>query len=529
MRANQRALISVSDKRGIVEFAETLVEYGWEIVSSGGTSRHLAEAGIPVRTVEEVTGFPEILDGRVKTLHPAILGGILADQTNEAHMQELFEHSIYPFDMVVVNLYPFEETVADAAVPFQDAIEQIDIGGVALIRAAAKNHQHVLVVTSPEQYGMVIQRLPQDVGFDWTDRLVLAYEAFLHTAWYDATISDWLASDIDFTGFPDRMVQRLRKKHDLRYGENPHQSGAFYELPGMQCYTAANAGQVWGKPLSATTVLDINAGIETVRELSPEFATAIIKHGTPCGVGVDEDSPLRAFQNALACDPESAFGGVVVINATVTEELANAICMQKVDAIVALGFSLGALEHITRKRAKAQTPLFVLGESLPYSTAPGTLNFKPVTGGMVVQTMDTEPFDWKSFRCVTKLDIKDYYWPDIRFGCKVTKHVKSNSVIVVWKGRTIGIGNGQTSRIKSTRLALEQAMHNMEEQNMDLHHAVLISDSFFPFDDCVRLAGEFGIRTIVQQGGSMRDQDSIKAADELGIAMLFTDRRMFWH
>ncbi|MFA6271629.1 MAG: bifunctional phosphoribosylaminoimidazolecarboxamide formyltransferase/IMP cyclohydrolase [Patescibacteria group bacterium] len=530
MRANQRALISVSDKRGIIDFARVHAEHGWEIVSSGGTSRHLTEAGIPVRTVEEVTGFPEILGGRVKTLHPKIHGGILADQNDEGHMQELFEHSIYPFDMVVVNLYPFEQTVADGTVLFHDAIEQIDIGGVALIRAAAKNHQHVVVVTSPEQYGMVLKRI-NVWGFTDTERRQLAYEAFLHTAWYDAAISDWLAGHLGFPGFPDRMVQRLRKKHDLRYGENPHQAGALYEQPGLDCYTAANARQIWGKSLSATTVLDINAGIETVRELYPQLAAAIIKHGTPCGVGVG-DSTLCAFQNAMACDPESAFGGVVVINTVVTEEVAEAICRQKVDAIVALEFSPGALEHITAKRAKAQTPLFKLGEvgvltsnSLP----PGMLNFKPVTGGMVVQRMDTEPFDWKSFRCVTKLGIKDRYWPDIMFGCKVSKHVKSNSVIVVWKERTIGIGNGQTSRIKSARLALEQASNIVEGQNMDLHHAVLVSDSFFPFDDCVRLAAEFGIKTIVQQGGSMRDQDSIKAADELGIAMLFTGRRMFWH
>ena len=529
MRANQRALISVSDKRGIVELATVLFEHGWEIVSSGGTSRHLVEAGIPVRTVEEVTGFPEILGGRVKTLHPKIHGGILADQDSDAHMQELFDHSIYPFDMVVVNLYPFEETVADRTVAFRDAIEQIDIGGVALIRAAAKNHSHVLVVTSPEQYGFVIRCLSEDVGFNALERLQLAYKAFLHTAWYDATISDWLAERLEFPSFPDRMVQRLQKKCDLRYGENPHQPGAFYELPGLNCYTAANAKQIWGKPLSATTVLDINAGIETVRDLSPEFAVAIIKHGTPCGVAMDSFSPLKAFQNALACDPESAFGGVVVLNFQVTEEVAETICVQKVDAIVALDFSPEAMEHITKKRARAETPLFKLGGELSCSMPFGTLNFKPVTGGMVVQLMDTELFDCRSFRCVTKLGVKDRYWSDISFGCNVSKHVKSNSVIVVWNGQTIGIGNGQTSRIKSARLALEQAMNNMEAQNMDLHHAVLVSDSFFPFDDCVRLADTFGVKTIVQQGGSIRDQDSIRSADKLGIAMLFTDRRMFWH
>jgi phosphoribosylaminoimidazolecarboxamide formyltransferase/IMP cyclohydrolase len=529
MQKNLRALISVSDKVGIVGLATALVEHGWEIVSSGGTSRHLVEAGIAVRTVEEVTRFPEILGGRVKTLHPMIHGGILADQNSEAHMQELFEYSIYPFDMVVVNLYPFENTVSDRTVAFQDAIEQIDIGGVALIRAAAKNHQHVLVVTSPDQYSQVIQSLSCGIGYTLLERLQLAHEAFLHTAWYDATISDWMASYLEFAEFPDRMVERLKKKCNLRYGENPHQQAAFYEQPGLDCYTVANAEQIWGKPLSATTVLDINAGIETVRELSPANAVAIIKHGTPCGVAMDEESALEAFKKALACDPESAFGGVVVANFEVDEQIAETICSQKVDAIVALSFSAEALAHITKRRAKAGTPIFMLGGMYSYSLPSGVMNFKPVTGGMVVQTADTEPFDINSFRCVTEHGLDQLFWPDILFGCKVTKHVKSNSVIVVKNGMTLGIGNGQTSRIKSTQLALEQADKNMEKMNMDLHHAVLISDSFFPFDDCVRLAGEYGIKVIVQQGGSMRDQDSIKAADELGIAMLFSHRRMFWH
>ena len=477
-------------------------------------------------TVEQITGFPEILDGRVKTLHPAIHGGILAVPENERHLAQLNDHNIVVFDMVVVNLYPFEQTIMREGLLFADAIEQIDIGGVALIRAAAKNHRCVLTVTDPSQYELVLEELRNPNNVVTSVRRQLAYEAFHHTAWYDATIAEWFGRK-NAPKFPERTVLRLRKKDDLRYGENPHQSGAFYELPGSRDISVASATQIWGNELSATTVLDINAGIETVRDFFPAYAVAIIKHGTLCGAAIGKNI-LQAFQQALACDPESAFGGVVVLNAKVTNPVAKAICNQKVDAIVAPEFTPNALALIQQKRRKGQTPLVTL-EGVPQPLPAGALNFKSVTNGMIVQQADIQPFDWSTFRTVTERPVPDEQWNDITFGCRISKHVKSNSIVVVRNYATIGIGNGQTSRIKSARLALEQAHATMSDASLDLSDAVLVSDSFFPFDDCVRLAAEYGIRVIIQQGGSLRDQDSIDAANELGIAMLFTGRRMFWH
>lgn len=521
--SEMRALFSLTDKNRSAELAQCLAKLGCETVSTGGTAKHLMEAGITVVPVEEVTDFPEIMGGRVKTLHPKIHGGILARRNNAGDMDEAAEHAITMIDYLVVNLYAFEEAIAVGA-SFEKALDNIDIGGVALIRAAAKSHRDVVVITSPNQYDDVIAELDANGEISQVTRLRLAAEAMFCTAWYDTAIANWMIGQCDDRPqFPERVLMPFERQQVLRYAENPHQRGAVYQQPGFSEPSVVTAEQLWGQDPSATTVGDLNAGLEILREFcgTGQLVAAVIKHNGPCGVASGA-TPNEAFRRARDADPVSAFGGVIACNFTIDMETAATIVKMKVDGIISTGFDDGALGLIQKARKKGQTPIFIVPELIPLPQ--GTLNFRHIVGGMVLQEADLDPMVVDGWRTVTDTPVPEEDWADIIFGCLVIKHVKSNSVIVVTDGQTIGIGNGQTSRVDSTKIALEQAKAAGKADG-----AVLISDSFFPFDDSVNLAAEYGIRTIVQQGGSIRDDESIAAADEHGIAMVMTGRRMFWH
>lgn len=525
----KRALLSVSDKASLAPFAAELQGRGWEIVSSGGTARGLQAAGLTVQTVEEVTGFPEILGGRVKTLHPNIHGGILARQDNEADMIQLAVLCIQPFSLVVVNLYPFEAVAAKEGATALEVTENIDIGGVTLICAAAKNWRSVAVVTSVDQYPYIISDLQQHGGeISMELRVQLAYEAFLYTAWYDTAIMHWFAKQegVAMPLFPERLLFPYELKQELRYGENPHQKAAFYRETGFKLPSVVTAVQQWGKVPSATTIGDLNAGVETVRELIElrnffkPLAAVVIKHNTPCGVAIG-DSPVETYVRAREADPLSAFGGVIACNFPIDVATAVEICKIKVDGVIAPGFADDqALEIIQKERAKGKTPIFTLSELEPLTD--GYMNLKPLVGGIIYQEADLSPVEMNEWAVVTERQVPNGQWRDILFGWLVIKHVKSNSIIVVKDGQTLGIGSGQTSRIGSAKIALEQA-------GAKAKGAILISDALCPFDDVVREAAKFGIETVVQTGGSIKDQDSINAANELGLAMVFTHKRAFWH
>ena len=518
-----RALFSLTNKDRSAELAQCLAKFGCEAVSTGGTAKHLIAAGVTVIPVEEVTGFPEIMDGRVKTLHPLIHGGILARRDNKGDREEAAKHAITMLDFVVVNLYAFEQAIAEGA-SFEEALDKIDIGGVALIRAAAKSHKDVVVLTDPDQYDSIIAELEENGEISQSTRLRLAAEALFCTAWYDTAIAIWMMSQCDDQPkFPERILMPFERLQVLRYAENPHQRGALYRQPGFAEPSVVTAKQLWGNVPSATTIGDLNAGLEILREFygCNELAAVVIKHNGPCGVSFGA-TPKETFTRARDADPVSAFGGVIACNFVIDMETAATIVEMKVDGIIATGFADGALELIQAKRKKGQTPIFTVSELTPLPQ--GTLNFRHVVGGMVLQEADLDQLLWEDWKTVTTVEVAESAWSDIVFGCLVIKHVKSNSVIVVKDGQTVGIGNGQTSRVDSTRIALEQAKAAGRAEG-----AVLISDSFFPFDDSVKLAAEYGISTVVQQGGSIRDNESIAAADEHGIAMVMTSRRMFWH
>lgn len=521
----KRALISVSDKFEVVPFSAGLLALNWEIISTGGTAFHFQQAGLEVTTVEQITGFPEILSGRVKTIHPAIAGGILARRKVPSDLAEISAKGIQPIDMVVVNLYPFERKMEEAGLSELELLEEIDIGGVTLIREAAKNYPDVIVVTDPSQYSDVIDHLEKG-SLDLDFRRQLAREAFRHTAWYDTIISRWFAGKSDKPEFPDRLILPYVKVRDLRYVENPHQHGALYREPGFNLPAAVTAEQVWGKDPSATTIGDLNAGVETVRELRglKKCASVVIKHNTPCGIAVGDD-PYETYVGSIKADPESAFGGVIACNFLIDSRTALEICnpQHKPDGIIVPGFADGeALEIIKTERAKGKTPVFTLQELVPLPL--GSMNFKPLVGGIVYQEADLAPIKIEEWTTVTKKQVHEEDWPDIIFGWLSIMHVKSNAITVVADGQTQGIGTAQTSRVRSAKIALEQA-----EDKGKAEGAILISDALIPFRDTVDLAADYGIATIVQTGGSINDQASIDAANEKGLSMVFTHRRAFWH
>jgi phosphoribosylaminoimidazolecarboxamide formyltransferase / IMP cyclohydrolase len=526
LRRATRALISVSDKSGVVEFARTLAGFGIELVSTGGTRMTLSDAGLKVFDVSELTGFPEMMDGRVKTLHPAVHGGLLAIRGNAEHTEAMRAHRIRPIDILVVNLYPFEETVARGG-DFAACIEDIDIGGPAMIRAAAKNHDDVAVVVEASDYAALLDELTTHNGMTTLAlRRRLAAKAFARTAAYDAAISNWFAQELDdvapdYRAFGGRLIERLR------YGENPHQSAAFYRAPAVR-FGVATARQAQGKQLSYNNINDTDAAYECVAEFDPErgAACAIIKHANPCGVAEGE-SLADAYRKAFACDKTSAYGGIVALNRTLDAAAARAITEIFTEVIVAPDATEEAVAIVG---AKKNLRLLLAG-GLPDPRAAG-LVAKTVAGGLLVQTRDNAVVDDMELNPVTKRAPTDAELRDLRFAFRVVKHVKSNTIVYAKDLATVGIGAGQMSRVDAARIAARKAADAALEAGLKApatQGLVVASDAFFPFADGLLVAIEAGATAVIQPGGSVRDDEVIKAADDHGIAMVFTGTRHFRH
>ncbi|HEV2131613.1 MAG TPA: bifunctional phosphoribosylaminoimidazolecarboxamide formyltransferase/IMP cyclohydrolase [Longimicrobiaceae bacterium] len=525
-----RALLSVSDKQGIVPFARALRERGWTLLSTGGTARELREAGLPVLEASEATGHPEMLAGRVKTLHPGIHAGILFRRDLAEHREQLDAHGYEPIDLVAVNLYPFRETVARPDTTRWEAIEQIDIGGPAMLRSAAKGHEHVWVVVDPADYELLLDALDTPLEEALALRRRLAAKAFAHTAAYDSAIADYLAARTDASdspaaagdagAFPAELTLTLRRVRELRYGENPDQAAALYAesdrlhegLPGMH--------QLHGKELSFNNLLDIEGALFALSAWDPDEAAAcvIIKHTTPCGLAVGADA-AEAYARARGTDPTSAFGSVVGFNTEVTEQAAILLRPNFVEVIVAPGFAIRALSLLGERK---NLRLIVLPPAPP---EPEELDFKRIWGGFAVQQRLRMRFPEESWRVVSARAPSPQEWHDLRFAWRAVASVKSNAVLLARDGMTVGIGAGQMSRVDSSRLAALKA----QENGFELEGAVLASDAFFPFRDGVDAAAEAGIRAVIQPGGSVRDPEVIAAADEHGMTMIFTGRRLFRH
>ncbi|HSR71640.1 MAG TPA: bifunctional phosphoribosylaminoimidazolecarboxamide formyltransferase/IMP cyclohydrolase [Kiloniellales bacterium] len=528
-----RALISVSDKRGLAELGRFLAECGVGILSTGGSARTLSEAGIAVTEVAAHTGFPEILDGRVKTLHPKIHGGILARRDHPDDRAALSAHDIAPIDLVVVNLYPFEETLAAGADP-ATLVETIDIGGPAMLRAAAKNHDYVTVVTDPDDYAAVMAEMRHHKGATGSElRRRLAARAFAHSAAYDAAVSGWMLAREGET-FPPRIAAGGRLRQALRYGENPHQTAAFY-AGGATRLGIADAAQIQGKELSYNNLNDSDAAFELVAEFTgPDLdrpAVAIVKHANPCGVALG-DTLLEAWRRAFACDPVSAYGGIVALNRPLDETAAAAIGEIFVEVVIAPGAEAGARKLFA---AKPNLRLLVTG-GLPDPAAPG-MTLKTLSGGYLLQSRDNGRIARNQLEVVTKRPPSERELVDLLFAFRVAKHVKSNAIVYAKGGATVGIGAGQMSRVDSARIAAWKAREALEaarqagRSTADLGSAgsVVASDAFFPFADGLVAAVEAGATAVIQPGGSLRDKEVIAAADEAGIAMVFTGQRHFRH
>jgi phosphoribosylaminoimidazolecarboxamide formyltransferase / IMP cyclohydrolase len=518
----RRALVSVSDKRGVAAFARRLHGMGFEIISTGGTAKTLEESRVPVVPVSEVTGAPEILGGRVKTLHPMIHGGILADLENPDHVTELVEHGIGPVDLVCINLYPFEETVAGGASE-KEAVEQIDVGGPAMLRAAAKNHKSVIVVPSPEFYKEVLAELETEGHVSPETRRRLALEAFRRTALYDAAIADWFereaatetpepgASAAAEEGFPERLTTRYEKVLPLRYGENPHQRAAYYARVG-QDHLLSGVEKLQGKDISFNNLHDVDAARALLAELGEGPAAVIVKHANPCGAAVGE-TVREAYERALASDPVSAFGGIVALNGPVDADLAEQIMKVFTEVLVAPEFTPEAREAF---EAKPNTILLQAGPlTLP------ALSARDVTGGLLLQDADVTE-DGSGYRVVTEQEPTPEQMADLLFAWRVAKRVRSNAIVLTRDGATVGIGGGQTSRVDASEISVKKAGERARG-------ASAASDAFFPFADGVEALAEAGIAAVVQPGGSKRDEEVISAANERGLAMVFTGRRHFLH
>ncbi|ABD04796.1 phosphoribosylaminoimidazolecarboxamide formyltransferase / IMP cyclohydrolase [Rhodopseudomonas palustris HaA2] len=521
-----RALLSVSDKTGLVDFARALAGHGVELVSTGGTAKAIAAAGLPVKDVSEITGFPEMMDGRVKTLHPKVHGGLLAVRDNDEHKQAMAAHGIAQIDLLVVNLYPFEATV-DKGGSYEDCIENIDIGGPAMIRAAAKNHDDVAVIVESSDYQAVLDELAANAGATSHGlRKRLAAKAYARTAAYDAAISNWFAQQLktdapDFRAIGGRLIQ------SLRYGENPHQTAAFYATPEKRP-GVATARQVQGKELSYNNINDTDAAYECVGEFDAKRTAAcvIVKHANPCGVA-EGSSLLDAYRKALACDSTSAFGGIVALNRTLDAEAARAIVEIFTEMIIAPEASEEAIAIVA---AKKNLRLLLAG-SLPNPRAAG-LTYKSVSGGLLVQSRDNAVVDDMALKVVTKRQPSEAELRDLKFAFRVAKHVKSNTIIYAKDLATVGIGAGQMSRVDSARIAARKAQDAAAELKLAApmtKGSVVASDAFFPFADGMLACIEAGATAVIQPGGSVRDDEVIKAADDAGIAMVFTGTRHFRH
>jgi phosphoribosylaminoimidazolecarboxamide formyltransferase/IMP cyclohydrolase len=510
----RRAIISVSDKTGVVDLARRLVSMGWEIVSTGGTASILAAEGVPVTAVSDVTGFPECLDGRVKTLHPAVHAGILARRDVPAHMEQIAKLGVTPVDLVVVNLYPFRQTVARPGVTWEEAVEQVDIGGPSLIRAAAKNHAAVTVIVDPVDYDRVLVEFEQDGDTSVATRRQLAARAFRHTAAYDAFIAGWFGGRLGVR-FPEQLTLTWDRQQQLRYGENPHQAAALYMDPVPAAGSMTAAQQLNGKELSFNNISDADAALACLSEFSSDMPiVAAVKHGIPCGVGTGPDL-MTAWRKARDGDPVSIFGGVVAVNGTVDAPLATEIAELFLEIILAPGYTGDALTILRRKKN-----LRVLQVT---AAAPGQdeLALRDIRGGLLLQDRDASLLEGEP-RAVTHRQPTADEQADLLLAWRVVKHVRSNAIVLARDGATIGVGGGQTNRIWALQNAIRQA-------TTPPLGAVLASDGFFPFADCVQTAAAAGIRAIIQPGGSIRDAESITAADEAGIGMLFTGMRHFQH
>jgi len=513
-----RALLSVSDKRGIVELARDLIALGWEIVSTGGTAEALRQAGVAVIPIEQVTGFPEMMDGRVKTLHPKVHGGLLARRAHPGDRAALAEHGITPIDLVVVNLYPFRETVANPGVTFEQAIEQIDIGGPSMLRSAAKNHQDVIVVVDPDDYARVASGLKDMArGVSPGIRKELAAKVFSHTAAYDAAIHDYLTKDA--SGWPERITLALERRQELRYGENPHQAAALYATnePGIR-----DLEQLSGKELSFNNLLDLDAGLLAVAPWSTSgaerAACAIIKHTTPCGIALGR-SAREAYERALATDRTSAFGSVIAFTVAVDRPVAEAMRDLFVEVVVAPGFADDAVA-VFREKKNLRVVRLPTGEAAGW-------DWKRIRGGFLAQQRSqiAQVMDETKWKVVTRRQPTDVEWRDLRFAWAAVGAVKSNAILLVREEAAIGIGAGQTSRVDASFLAI----HKARQQGHDPQGAVLASDAFFPFADGVEEAARAGVRAIIQPGGSVKDAEVVAAADAAGLAMVFTGIRQFRH
>ncbi|WEV45826.1 bifunctional phosphoribosylaminoimidazolecarboxamide formyltransferase/IMP cyclohydrolase [Streptococcaceae bacterium ESL0687] len=513
---SKRALISVSDKAGIVEFAQKLSNLNFEIISTGGTKKALDEAGIATIAIDTVTEFPEMMDGRVKTLHPKIHGGLLARRDDENHLKAMEENDIHAIDLVVVNLYPFKETILKEGVTEAEAIENIDIGGPSMIRSAAKNSQDVTVLVDPVDYEKVLEELTEEGVTSPSTRKKLAAKAFRHTAAYDALIAGYLTKEVGLET-PEKLTLTYDLKESLRYGENNHQKAAFYENPLPVAYSIAQAKQLHGKKLSYNNIKDADAAIKISREYTKPTVVAL-KHMNPCGIGTASDIDT-AFDLAYDADPVSIFGGIIVLNREVDSETAEKMSKIFLEIIIAPSFTEAALEILTRKK---NIRLLTLDFSSTEACDRETVS---VLGGLLIQDQDLPENDLiEDWHVVTDRKPTNEELEALEFAWNAVKHVKSNAILLANKEQTVGIGAGQMNRVGSVKIAVEQA-----QESGKLEGAVLASDAFFPMDDSVEFAGENGIKAIIQPGGSIKDQDSIDMANKYGIAMIFTDVRHFRH
>jgi len=514
---NKRAIISVSDKTGIVDFARGLNDMGIEIISTGGTAEVLAEAGIPVTGVSSVTGFPECLDGRVKTLHPAIHAGVLAVRSNDEHMKQLEELGISTIDFVVINLYPFKQTILKADVELQEAIENIDIGGPTLLRAAAKNFQDVTVIVDPADYDVVLGEIKRNREVSYNTKFRLAAKVFEHTAHYDALIAEYLRKQSDGPIFPDVLTLTYEKIQDLRYGENPHQQAVFYKEVAAVPGSLVGARQLHGKELSFNNINDTNGALDLLREFDEPTVVAV-KHANPCGVG-SASSIYDAYMKAYEADPVSIFGGIVVANREIDAATAEEINKIFVEIVVAPSYTQEALEILKRKKNIRILLLEDIASRLPA----GLLDAKKVLGGLLMQEIDSQLLpDMSQLKVVTEKSPTQEEMEDLIFAWKVVKHTKSNGIAIAKNKQSLGIGPGQVNRIWAVEHAIQRSKDKVKG-------AVLASDAFFPFPDCVEAAAKAGITAIIQPGGSIRDQESIDACNRYGISMIFTGMRHFKH
>ena len=509
----KRALVSVSDKSGLVSFVKGLKELGWEIIATGGTQKLLEAEGVKTTGISEVTGFPEICDGRVKTLHPKVHGALLGRRDLPSHLKELKDNGIEFIDLVCVNLYPFARTIAKPGVTMEEAVENIDIGGPSMLRSAAKNWRDVTVVCNPEDYDKVLEEIRTGGNTTPETRLELSAKAYTHTAEYDCRIATYMRAQ---AGLPERLFLEYELRQPLRYGENPHQSASFYRAMESEPFSLAYATQIQGKELSYNNIQDATAALNVLRDFDEPFCVAL-KHMNPCGAAVGKTIE-EAWRAAYEADTVSIYGGIVGVNRELTAEVAEGMKPIFLEIVIAPSYTPGALEILSSKKN-----LRVLQVDMSRSDSP-VQQYVGMNGGMLVQHLDTQVEELKTDMCVTRIKPGAAQLSDMQFGWKIVKHVKSNAIVVVRDGHTIGVGAGQTNRVGSAHIALEEAREAGFTEGL-----VLASDGFLPFADTVELAAKYGVAAIVQPGGSIRDEESVAKADELGITMLFTGIRHFKH